>query len=276
MLRVGNLEFATPAVMGVLNVTPDSFSDGGRHKTLESAVRHAEQMLAEGATLIDVGGESTRPGAIEVSEAEELERVIPVIEAIRSRLDVGISVDTGKPGVMREALAAGACMINDVYALRLPGALTAAAELACPVCLMHMQGAPRTMQLDPHYADVVAEVTEFLRERVAECERAGIDPKRIIVDPGFGFGKTAAHNVELLANLRALGVLGRPVMIGVSRKATLGVLTGRDVAERLAGGLAAAVLAVMQGAQIVRTHDVAATVDALAVASAVTEAGKDQ
>lgn len=276
MLHIGRLELDVPAVMGVLNVTPDSFSDGGRFGSVDAALRRAETMAAEGAAIIDVGGESTRPGAGEVSEDEELERVIPVIEGMRRNLDVSISVDTGKPGVMRAAVAAGASLINDVYALRLPGALAAAAELGQPVCLMHMQGEPRTMQKDPYYRDVVAEVTQFLRQRVAECTQAGIDGTRIIVDPGFGFGKTAAHNIELLGSLRTLTRIGCPVLIGLSRKATLGVLTGRDVDNRLPASLAAAVLGVMQGAQIVRAHDVAATVDALVVARAVLEKGRGE
>ena len=271
MLQIGSLELDGPAVMGVLNVTPDSFSDGGCFARVDAALRRAETMAAEGAAIIDIGGESTRPGADAVSEDEELARVVPVIEGIRTHLDVSISIDTGKPGVMRAAVAAGAELINDVYALRLPGALSAAADLQRPVCLMHMQGEPRTMQEDPSYDDVVADVTQFLSGRVAECEQAGIDRSRIIVDPGFGFGKSPAHNVALLGNLRAIGAIGCPVLIGVSRKATLGALTGRDVENRLPASLAAAVVAVMQGVQIVRAHDVAATVDALAVARAVLE-----
>jgi dihydropteroate synthase len=274
VLQIGSLKLNVPAVMGVLNVTPDSFSDGGRFASVDAALRRAETMAAEGAAIIDVGGESTRPGAGDVSEDEELERVMPVIEGMRRNLDVPVSIDTGKPGVMRAAVAAGASMINDVYALRLPGALAAAAELGRPVCLMHMQGEPRTMQNEPHYADVVAEVTQFLGRRVAECVQAGIDRARIVVDPGFGFGKSPAHNVELLGNLRAIVAIGCPVLIGLSRKATLGVLTGRDVESRLPASLAAAVLGVMQGAQIVRAHDVAATVDALVVTRAVLEKGR--
>lgn len=262
--------------MGVLNVTPDSFSDGGRFASLDAALRQAEAMALAGADIIDVGGESTRPGAETVSERQELERVLPVIEGIRRELDVCISIDSGKPGVMRAAVAAGAAMINDVFALRSPGALAAAAELRCPVCLMHMQGQPRSMQENPQYADVVAEVTAFLRERVAECMTAGIDKDLIIVDPGFGFGKTPAHNVELLGNLRALKEIGCPLLIGVSRKETLGALTGRAVDDRLPASIAAAVLAAAQGADIVRAHDVAATVDAMNVVRAVMHASAEQ
>lgn len=275
MLKLGNLRIEHPAVMGVLNVTPDSFSDGGRFAAAELAVRHAVEMAGEGAAIIDVGGESTRPGADAVSEQEELDRVIPVLEAIRGETDVPISVDTSKPGVMRTAVAAGASMINDVCALQLDGALDAAVELQVPVCLMHMQGEPRTMQAQPRYDDVVAEVTQFLKDRVAQCCEAGLAENLIVVDPGFGFGKMPTHNVELLGNLRKLLDVGPPVLIGVSRKSTLGMITGRDVATRLPASLAAAVLAVEQGASIVRAHDVPETVDALRVAKAVLEADRD-
>ncbi|MDX1500404.1 MAG: dihydropteroate synthase [Woeseiaceae bacterium] len=255
--------------MGVLNVTPDSFSDGGRFADHDAALRQAESMAAGGAQIIDVGGESTRPGAQAVSEQQELDRVLPVIEGIREILDVPVSVDTSKPAVMRAAVAAGAVLVNDVFALRLPGALEAVADLGCPACLMHMQGKPRTMQDDPRYDDVVADVTAFLEARVAECVAAGIERDHLIVDPGFGFGKRPEHNVRLLAGLPALCRIGCPVLIGVSRKATLGHLTGRDVEDRLPASIAAAVLAVTQGAQIVRAHDVGATVDALRIARAV-------
>jgi dihydropteroate synthase len=271
VLRLGDLSLECPAVMGILNTTPDSFSDGGRFNAPADALRHAEQMAAEGAAIIDIGGESTRPGAQDVSEQEEIERVIPVIEALRQAVDTPISVDTSKPGVMHAAVAAGAAMINDVRALRADGALEAAAELSRPVCLMHMQGQPRTMQLEPHYDDVAADVSAFLRERVAECVKAGISEDLLVVDPGFGFGKTAQDNIELLANLRQLLDVGRPLLIGVSRKSTLGAITGRDVDDRHAAGLAAAVMAVERGAQIVRAHDVAETVDALRVAGAILE-----
>jgi dihydropteroate synthase len=261
--------------MGILNVTPDSFSDGGLFRDVELAKRHAVQMAEDGAQIIDIGGESTRPGAADISEAQELERVIPVIEAVRDAVDLPISVDTSKAGVMREAVAAGARMINDVLALQSPGALAAAVELAVPVCLMHMQGQPRTMQKNPHYDDVTADVTKFLSERAVICVEAGISRESIVVDPGFGFGKTHAQNIELLANLRQLQQLNLPVLIGLSRKATVGDLTGRDVDDRASGSISAAVIAVMRGAQIVRAHDVRDTLDALRVVSAVMDVGND-
>ncbi len=273
MLHLGTLRLPAPAVMGILNVTPDSFSDGGRFDDPGSARRQAAEMASEGAAIIDIGGESTRPGARGVGVQEELDRVIPVIEAVRSVTDVPVSVDTSKAAVMREAVAAGAIMINDVHALRGEGALQAAVDLQVPVCLMHMQGEPRTMQANPSYGDVVADVLAFLEERVAACVSAGLTEDLVVVDPGFGFGKTPGHNVELLANLRQLRARGRPVLFGASRKSTLGELTGRDVHERVAASIAAAVIAVMNGADIVRVHDVGATVDALRVAQAVIEAG---
>ncbi len=273
MLHLGSLRLPAPAVMGILNVTPDSFSDGGRFDDPGSARRQAAEMASEGAAIIDIGGESTRPGARGIGVQEELDRVIPVIEAVRSVTDVPVSVDTSKAAVMREAVAAGAIMINDVYALRSDGALQAAVDLQVPVCLMHMQGEPRTMQANPSYGDVVADVLAFLEERVAACVSAGLTEDLVVVDPGFGFGKTPGHNVELLANLRQLRARGRPVLFGASRKSTLGELTGRDVHERVAASIAAAVIAVMNGADIVRVHDVGATVDALRVAQAVIEAG---
>ena len=273
-LHLGAISLDCPAVMGILNTTPDSFSDGGRFTAPSVAIMHAEQMAAAGATIVDVGGESTRPGAEDVSEQAEIDRVVPVIEAIRSALDVAISVDTSKPGVMRASVAAGATMINDVRALRAEGALEAAAELQQAVCLVHMQGQPRTMQQDPQYHDVVADVTLFLRERVSECTQAGIAEELLVIDPGFGFGKTPEDNIELLANLRQLQEIGPPLLIGVSRKSTLGMLTGREVDERQPASVAAAVLAVDRGASIVRAHDVAETVDALRVARAVIESDK--
>jgi dihydropteroate synthase len=257
--------------MGILNVTPDSFSDGGRFAGLDAARRHAEQLAGDGAAIIDIGGESTRPGAEGVSESQELDRVIPVIEALRGSIDLAISIDTSKATVMREAVAAGAIMINDVLALQEADALRAAVELCVPVCLMHMQGRPRTMQTNPQYEDVTLEVTAFLGDRAAKCIEAGIARERIVIDPGFGFGKNHAQNIELLANLRQLQTLGLPVLVGLSRKSTLGELTGRDVDDRLPGSIAAAVVAVMHGAQIVRVHDVRETVDALKVVSAVLE-----
>lgn len=266
---------ARPLVMGVLNVTPDSFSDGGRFASRDAALAHAERLIAEGADIVDIGGESTRPGAAEVSEAEELDRILPVIEALRDRSDIAISVDTSKPGVMRAAVAAGARLINDVRALTEEGALQAAAELDTDVCLMHMQGTPGSMQDSPHYEDVTAEVAAFLTARRDACLEAGIAAERIIIDPGFGFGKTVEHNVELLRNLRQLRAIGQPLLVGLSRKSTLGALTGRPVSERLAASIAAAVLAALGGAAILRVHDVAETVDALKIVAAVA-AGEDQ
>jgi dihydropteroate synthase len=269
MLTIGTLALDLPAVMGVLNVTPDSFSDGGRFTGRDAALRQAEAMARDGAAIIDVGGESTRPGAADVSEQEELDRVIPVVEAVVSAVDVPVSIDTSKAAVMRAAASAGAAMINDIRALRGDGALAAAVELQRPVCLMHMQGQPRTMQQAPEYGDVVADVGNFLAERLGACSAAGLAEDLLIVDPGFGFGKTPGHNVELLANLRQLRSLGRPILVGLSRKSTLGALTGRDVDERMPASIAAAVIAVIQGAHIVRAHDVRETVDALRVAAAV-------
>ena len=259
--------------MGVLNVTPDSFSDGGKFSSLDAALRQAGRMAAEGAAIIDVGGESTRPGAATVGEQQEMDRVVAVIEAICAELDTPVSVDTSNPNVMAAAVAAGAAMINDVRALQRTGALAMAARLQRPVCLMHMQGSPATMQERPEYDDVVQEVTRFLEERVAQCVAAGLAKQLLLVDPGFGFGKTPAQNIELLANLRQLQQLGCPVLIGVSRKSTLGVITGRDVAQRMPASIAAAVIAVMHGAQIVRAHDVEATVDALKVVQYLMDSG---
>jgi len=264
------LDLTRTRVMGILNVTPDSFSDGGDFATREAALRHARRMVAEGADLIDVGGESTRPGAPPVSVAEELARVIPVIEALADELAVPVSVDTSKPEVMRAAVAAGAGLINDVSALRRPGALAAAAALRVPICLMHMQGEPGTMQQDPTYGDVVAEVAAFLAGRLAACEAAGIPRERLLVDPGFGFGKTLAHNLALLRGLPRLALLGVPVLAGLSRKSMIGALLGGvPVGERLHGSVAAAVLAVERGAAIVRVHDVGPTVQALRIVAAV-------
>ena len=257
-------------VMGIVNVTPDSFSDGGRHGTTDAAIAHGLKLAGEGADILDIGGESTRPGAEDVPIEEELRRVIPVIEALAKQTSIPLSIDTSKPGVMRAAVAAGAGMINDVYALRREGALDAASELGVPVVLMHMLGEPRSMQDDPRYDDVVADVHRFLAERIFACEMAGIDRKRIVVDPGFGFGKTLDHNLQLLAQLQRLTELGAPVLAGMSRKKTIGTLTGRDVPEdRVAGSVTAHVVAAQRGARIVRVHDVAATVDALKVWEAV-------
>jgi len=258
-------------VMGVLNVTPDSFSDGGRYFDTDVAVRCAESMATEGAAIVDVGGESTRPGAEKISQQEELDRVLPVVEAIASRIEVAISIDTSTPAVMSAAAGVGAGLINDVFALRLEGALAAAAATDCGICLMHMQGEPRAMQDNPMYDNVVGEIGDFLRDSVNACVDNGIDIERIIVDPGFGFGKTDSHNIELLAKLDRLEVFGRPILVGLSRKRTLGSLTGRDVENRLPAGIAAAVLAFERGASIIRAHDVAETVDALRIAAAVLE-----
>ncbi|MBV8876878.1 MAG: dihydropteroate synthase [Gammaproteobacteria bacterium] len=269
------LDLSRPLVMGVLNVTPDSFSDGGRFASREAAIEQGLRMAAEGAALIDVGGESTRPGAEPVGVQEELQRVLPVIEQLRRATTAIISVDTSKPEVMAAAAAAGAGFINDVRALREPGALEAAAASGCGLCLMHMQGDPRTMQAAPSYRDVVAEVREFLGGRVAACRSAGIDPLRISVDPGFGFGKTLEHNLTLLRHLSELAADGIPVLVGLSRKSTVGKLTGRDPGERVYGSVALAVIAALNGARIIRAHDVGPTVDALKVAAAVAAEGED-
>jgi dihydropteroate synthase len=263
------LALDAPAVMGVLNVTPDSFSDGGRYRDLRAAVDHGRQMAEEGAAIIDVGGESTRPGAAAVDAAEELARVIPVIEALAGALAVPVSVDTSKPEVMRAAVQAGARMINDVRALRAPGAIEAAAASDAAVCLMHMQGEPRDMQADPRYDDVVAEVRAFLDGRVAACVAAGISRERLCIDPGIGFGKRAEHNLALLGRLADLTRGSLPVLVGVSRKSLVGAITGRATGDRLAGSLALAAICAERGAAIVRAHDVAATVDALKIGAAL-------
>jgi dihydropteroate synthase len=265
--RVLSLE--RPVVMGVLNVTPDSFSDGGKFERLDDAVAQGVRMVEEGAAIIDIGGESTRPGAEAVGLDEELRRVIPVIERLSSRTQAILSVDTSKAEVMHAAAAAGAGMINDVRALREPGALEAAASSGCAVCLMHMLGEPRTMQNAPSYKDVVAEVRRFLQERVGACVAAGLADERIVLDPGFGFGKTQAHNLELLRHLRELSVNGLPVLAGLSRKSMIGAITGRPADERVHGSVALAVIAALNGARILRVHDVAATVDALNIVLAV-------
>ncbi|MBD0322740.1 MAG: dihydropteroate synthase [Aldersonia sp.] len=256
-------------VCGIVNVTPDSFSDGGHYRDLSRAVDHAHTLIAEGAELLDIGGESTRPGSRPPSVAEEIARVVPVIETLARTASVPISVDTSRPEVMREAVAVGAVMINDVRALRYPGALDIAAGLQVPVCLMHMQGEPDSMQLAPRYADVVEEVRGFLLDRVAACRSAGIPLQHIVLDPGFGFGKTLTHNLELLASLRRVTELGLPLMAGLSRKGMLGAITGRAVTDRRAASVAAAMIAAQNGASILRVHDVAATVDAVAIARAV-------
>jgi dihydropteroate synthase len=257
--------------MGILNVTPDSFSDGGQFFDQQEALDRARRMLADGADLIDVGGESTRPGAAQVAETDELARVLPIVAELASEGAL-VSIDTMKPAVMRAAVAAGAVMINDVRALQEPGAIEAAATTHAAVCLMHMQGEPRTMQRDPQYADVVGEVRDFLVARACACEVAGIAPDRIVIDPGFGFGKTLEHNLALLGRLDVLRDSGYPVLAGLSRKSSLGALTGRATGERLAASLAAALAAVARGAAIVRVHDVRETVDALKVWQAVANA----
>jgi dihydropteroate synthase len=258
------LDLTRPRVMGIVNITPDSFSNGGAHFDHEEALAHARRMLADGADIIDVGGESTRPGARRVSEKDELTRVMPVIQALAADGAV-VSVDTKKPGVMRAALAAGATFINDVRALQARGALEIAAKSGAAVCLMHMQGEPRTMQKAPHYDDVVREVRDFLVARALVCEAAGIAHDRIAIDPGFGFGKTKAHNLALVRALPVFAATGYPVLAGLSRKGTLGEITGRAVAERVAGSVAAALAAAARGALILRVHDVRETVDALKV-----------
>ncbi|MDQ1363050.1 MAG: dihydropteroate synthase [Pseudomonadota bacterium] len=258
-----------PLVMGILNTTPDSFSDGGQFNIVSAAVDHALQMIEQGADMIDVGGESTRSGAAPVSVEEEISRVIPVIEKIRQHSSVFISVDTSKPEVMRRAVAAGADMINDVLALQSPGAMEICAQLDVPVCLMHMQGEPRSMQHNPQYADVVAEVGAFLQQRIAACVRAGTAQENIVIDPGFGFGKTLEHNLLLLGHLDALVDLHCPVLVGMSRKSMIGKILDAGVNDRLYGSLAAAVLACARGARIFRVHDVQPTVDALKICHAV-------
>lgn len=273
-LPCGNrvLDLSHVHVMGILNVTPDSFSDGGRFSQLDAALRHAEAMVVAGATLIDVGGESTRPGARAVSPTEELERVAPIVERIHRELDVIISVDTSTPAVMRETARLGTGLINDVRSLQRDGALDAAAATGLPVCLMHMLGEPGTMQDDPHYHDVTREVGEFLVERLDQCAAAGIPAQRIILDPGFGFAKTLAHNLSLFKHMEALHTLGRPLLVGVSRKSMIGNALGRPVGERLYGGLALAALAITKGARILRVHDVAETMDVVRMIAAVDSA----
>ena len=266
------LDLTRPQVMGILNVTPDSFSDGGRFAARDAALRHAAAMVAAGATLIDIGGESTRPGARPVSAVEELERVAPVVEVVAAELDVVISLDTSTPAVMREGARLGAGLINDVRALRRDGALEAAVDSGLAVCLMHMLGEPGNMQQDPQYRDVAVEVREFLAQRMAACVEAGIPTEHIVLDPGFGFAKTLAHNLSLFRHLETLRELGRPLLVGVSRKSMIGQALGREVHERLAGGLALAALAVAKGASIVRVHDVAETVDAVRMIAAVQSA----
>ena len=270
-LPCGNrvLDLAQTHVMGILNITPDSFSDGGRFNQRDLALRHAEAMVKAGATLIDIGGESTRPGARPVSPLEELERVAPLVVAVSRELDVIISVDTSTPAVMRESARLGAGLINDVRSLRRDGALDAAAATGLPVCLMHMLGEPTDMQDHPHYDDLVGEVSSFLDERMQACAAVGIPAERILLDPGFGFAKSHAHNLSLFKHMQALHALGRPLLVGVSRKSMVGLALNRPVAERLYGSLALAALAMTKGARILRVHDVAETVDVVRMIAAV-------
>lgn len=270
-LPCGNrvLDLAQTHVMGILNITPDSFSDGGRFHQRDLALRHAQAMVEAGATLIDIGGESTRPGARAVSVLEELERVAPMVEAISRELDVIVSVDTSTPAVMRESARLGAGLINDVRSLRRDGALDAAAATGLPVCLMHMQGEPGTMQDHPHYDDLLGEVSGFLQERIQACATVGIPAERILLDPGFGFAKSHAHNLSLFKHMQALHALGRPLLVGVSRKSMVGLALNKPVTERLYGSLALAALAMTKGARILRVHDVAETVDVVRMIAAV-------
>ncbi|MBG6027534.1 dihydropteroate synthase [Proteus mirabilis] len=272
MARGTELNLSTPQVMGILNVTPDSFSDGGTHNSLNDAVDHAAKLIAEGASIIDIGGESTRPGASDVSIDEELQRVVPVVEAIRQRFDVWISVDTSKTPVITESANVGASIINDIRSLQEPGALEAAAKTGLPVCIMHMQGDPKTMQQSPHYENVMIDVDRFLQENIQRCVDAGIEKNQIILDPGFGFGKNLAHNYQLLAHLSELHHFGLPILAGMSRKSMVGQLLNVPPQERVAGSVACAVIAAMQGAQIIRVHDVKETVDAMKVVQATLSA----
>ncbi|HFQ5378418.1 TPA: dihydropteroate synthase [Vibrio vulnificus] len=260
-----SLDLSFPIVMGILNVTPDSFSDGGQFNALDAALAQAERMIAAGVSIIDIGGESTRPGAPEVSLEEELKRVIPAIQAIRQKHDVWISIDTSKAEVMKQAIEAGADLINDVRALQEPGALAVAAKAQVPICLMHMQGQPRSMQHNPSYQDVLKEVSEFLEERVAACEEAGIAKELLILDPGFGFGKTIEHNYHLLAHLEAFHQLGLPILAGMSRKSMVFKLLNKKPAECKVASVTCATIAAMKGAQIIRVHDVEETVEAMRV-----------
>lgn len=270
--RESILDLTFPQVMGILNVTPDSFSDGGRHNTLDLALRHAQAMVDAGATILDIGGESTRPGAAEVSEEEELARVVPVVEAIARRFDVWISVDTSKASVIREAASAGMHLINDIRSLQEPGALQAAAETGLPVCLMHMQDDPKTMQHAPRYDNVVAQVDQYFVEQIARCVNAGIPKSKLLLDPGFGFGKNLEHNYQLLARLAEFHHFGLPLLVGMSRKSMVGQLLHVSPEKRVTGSIACAVIAAMQGAQIVRVHDVKETVEAMRIVEATLSA----
>jgi dihydropteroate synthase len=264
-----NLTLNRPHVMGIVNVTPDSFSDGGKYTSTNLAVGHALMLIAEGADILDIGGESTRPGAAIVGLDEELERVIPVIEVLKKTCNIPISIDTYKPEVMRQAIAAGADIVNDVRALQEPNALAIVAQSNVGVCLMHMQGTPQTMQLEPHYVDVVGEVKQFLMDRMDVAIASGISKNRILLDPGFGFGKTRAHNIALIQHLEQLNAVGQPLLVGLSRKSVLGAIAGGDEGQRLYASVAASVISAMKGAKVLRVHDVKATVDALKVVTAI-------
>ncbi len=266
------LDLTRPQVMGILNATPDSFSDGGHHNNLDKALQHAERMLSAGATLIDIGGESTRPGATEVSEQEELDRVVPVVEALAKRFDVWLSVDTSKAAVITESARAGAHLINDIRSLQEPGALEAAAKTGLPVCLMHMQGQPQSMQQSPHYDDLMADVNQFFKHHIDRCIAAGIAKSKLLLDPGFGFGKNLAHNYQLLARLAELHHFELPLLVGMSRKSMVGQLLNVPPQQRVIGSVACAVIAAMQGAQIVRVHDVKETIEAMQVVEATLSA----
>lgn len=265
------VDLSSPQVMGILNVTPDSFSDGGKFAHFDHALEQVERMIAAGATIIDIGGESTRPGAKDVSEKDELERVIPVLKAIKQKFDVVVSIDTSKASVMKAAIESGADIINDVRALQNEGCLAVLANSDVPICLMHMQGLPRTMQNEPTYSNVVDDIILFFEQRINACVDAGIAKERLILDPGFGFGKTLAQNFHLLANLSAFEKLDCPILAGISRKSMIGNLLNRDVEQRLAGSLSTAIVAVQQGAKIIRVHDVEETVDAIKILKAVAD-----
>ena len=268
------LDLTTPQVMGIVNITPDSFSDGGKYHQLESALRHVESMIEAGTAIIDIGGESTRPGAADVNVEKELTRVIPVIAAIRQRFDCWISIDTSKALVMTEAVNAGADLINDVRALQEVGALDAAAKANVPICLMHMQGQPRTMQSDPHYVDLITDVNRFFNERIQACEQYGIARQQLILDPGFGFGKTMAHNYQLLAQLEQFHQFGLPLLAGMSRKSMISKLLNKPPMDCVAGSLACATIAAMKGAQIIRVHDAQETIDVIQVCNIVANYSK--
>ncbi|WP_224555287.1 dihydropteroate synthase [Pectobacterium versatile] len=270
--RDSTLDLSCPHIMGILNVTPDSFSDGGKHNKLDTALLHVQEMITAGATLIDIGGESTRPGAADVSTEEELSRVVPVVEAIAKRFDVWISVDTSKPEVMTASAQAGAHLINDIRALQEPGALEAAAATGLPVCLMHMQGMPRTMQHKPHYDDLMQDIGDFLQQQIERCVNANIPKSKLLLDPGFGFGKNLAHNYALLARLSELHRFELPLLVGMSRKSMIGQLLNVSPAQRVHGSVACAVIAAMQGAQIIRAHDVKETADAMRIVEATLSA----